>query len=144
MSRFEAYAPQIPEIPKNIDIAARILRELLFEAMEKRMQGSEAVSLSGGLDSSIIAAIAKQFNPNINLFTVSVESKPGPDLENAKLMRSFLDLEHIIYTISDTDIENVIADCVWYLESFDEDYDEFLDKFPPSYETQTIRWDPFK
>jgi hypothetical protein len=23
-------------------------------------------------------------------------------------------------------------------------YDEFLDKFPPSYETQTVRWDPFK
>lgn len=73
------------------------------------------------LDGNFSAAIAKQFNPNINLFTVSVESKPGPDLENAKLMSSFLDLEQIIYTISDTDIENVIADCVWYLESFDED-----------------------
>jgi asparagine synthase (glutamine-hydrolysing) len=121
LSRFKAYTPQIPEIPENVDTAARMLRELLIEAVEKRMPGSDAVSLSGGLDSSIIAAIAKQFNPDIKLFTVSVESNPGPDLENAKLMRDYLDLEHIIYTISDADIENVIGDCVWYLESFDED-----------------------
>jgi len=121
LNKFDPYSPELPEMPDNIEDAARILHELLTEAIEKRMEGSHAVSLSGGLDSSIIAVVAKQFNPDIKLFTVSVESAPGPDLANAKLMAEFLDLEHITYSITDDDISGLISDSVWYLESFDED-----------------------
>lgn len=58
----------------SLDEAVRNLRRLLIEAVEKRMDGVEAVSLRGGLDSSIIAAIAKRFNPNLKLFTVIVQA----------------------------------------------------------------------
>jgi asparagine synthase (glutamine-hydrolysing) len=85
------------------------------------MEGVGAVSLSGGLDSSIVATIAKEFNPDIKLFTGAVLRKPGPDLENAKLMAEHLGLEHHIYMISDSDITDLVSDAVWYLESFDED-----------------------
>lgn len=121
MRPFDPYAPPLPDLPDNIEDAAVVLRGLLIEAVEKRMPGTQAVSLSGGLDSSIMAAVAKTFHPDIKLYTVSVESAPGPDLENAKLMSDFLGLDHIIYQITDEDITNVISDCVWYLESFDED-----------------------
>jgi len=121
LRQFEPYSPEIPPLADNIEDAARDLKELLVEAIGKRMEGSNAVSLSGGLDSSIVAAVAKQFNPDIKLFTVDVESAPGPDLPMAKLMAEFLGLEHIVYTITDNDINNLISDCIWYLESFDED-----------------------
>ena len=117
---FEPYLPETPEIT-DIPQTAAALRDMLIDAVKIRMEGVEAISLSGGLDSSIIATIAKEFNPNIKLFTGIVEKKPGPDLENAKFMADFLGLEHHIYTITYDDIRNFLSDAVWYLESFDED-----------------------
>jgi len=118
---FGAFTPETPELPATIDEAAKIIREQLIEAVRIRMPGVGGVSLSGGLDSSIIAAIAKEFNPKLQLFTGTVQSAKGPDLENAKLMADFLGLEHKIYEITDGDIVDFIPEAIWYLESFDED-----------------------
>jgi asparagine synthase (glutamine-hydrolysing) len=118
---FDAFQPEIPEVGDSLEEAAKVLRELVIDAVRHRMDGVGAISLSGGLDSSIVAAIAKQFNPNLVLFTGTIARAPGPDLENARRMAEFLDLEHRIYEISDEDIINFIPDAVWFLESFDED-----------------------
>jgi asparagine synthase (glutamine-hydrolysing) len=120
-SQFEAFVPDTPELGEDLQSTAKVLRDLMIEAVKKRMEGVEAVSLSGGLDSSIVATVAKEFNPNLKLFTAAVQRKPGPDLENAKYMAEHLGLEHHIYMISDTDITDFVSDAVWYLESFDED-----------------------
>lgn len=120
MKTFEAFQPELPEIG-DIAQTAKMLRDLLIDAVKIRMDGVGAVSLSGGLDSSIIAAIAKEFNPYIKLVTGAVEKAPGPDLENARLMAEYLGLEHHIYMITEEDIKKYISDAVWHLESFDED-----------------------
>ncbi len=120
MQTFESFDPSTPKAG-SLEEAARTLRRLLIEAVEERMEGVDAVSLSGGLDSSIISAIAKKFNPDLKLFTVTVKSAKGPDLENAKLMADFLGLDLTIYEITDEDIESFISEAIWYLESFDED-----------------------
>jgi asparagine synthase (glutamine-hydrolysing) len=120
MKEFERFVPETPQ-PGHMQEAATTLKDLLIEAVKKRMDGVEAISLSGGLDSSIIAAIAKDFNPRIQLFTVAVQSAPGPDLENAKYLADFLGMKHHIYSISDSDIMDFVSDSIWYLESFDED-----------------------
>lgn len=119
----KAFAPFSPEIPEFGDLneAAGVLRALLIEAVKKRMDGVGGISLSGGLDSSIVAAIAKEFNPRLHLFTGTIDKAPGPDLENAKFMAEFLGMEHHIYRITDSDIENLLSDAIWFLESFDED-----------------------
>ncbi|MGD2124669.1 MAG: asparagine synthase-related protein [Desulfobacteraceae bacterium] len=117
---FQPFSPEVPE-PGDLKEAAEILRELLIEAVRRRMDDVNAISLSGGLDSSIIAAIAKEFNPNLHLFTGTVQEAPGPDLENAKLMAEFLGLEHHIYEITEADIIGFLPEAVWYMESFDED-----------------------
>ncbi|MBN2061616.1 MAG: hypothetical protein JW882_14490, partial [Deltaproteobacteria bacterium] len=117
---FSAFSPDVPE-PTDLREAAKILRDLLIDAVRRRMDDVNAVSLSGGLDSSIIAAIAKEFNPNLHLFTGIVQKAPGPDLENAKLMADFLGMEHHIYEITEDDIIKFLPEAVWYLESFDED-----------------------
>jgi asparagine synthase (glutamine-hydrolysing) len=117
---FEPVDAEVPQLG-NLEEATRRLRKLLIAAVEARMEGMEAISLSGGLDSSIIAVIAKEFNPDLHLFTVTVQNAPGPDLENAKLMADFLGMKHHIYEITDSDITDFISDSIWYLESFDED-----------------------
>jgi len=120
VTSFEPFMPDIPEID-DIRETALTVRDLVIEAVKKRMDGVGGISLSGGLDSSIMAAIAKELNPNLLLFTGSIKKAPGPDLENAKLMADFLGMEHHIYQITDEDITDFISDAVWYLESFDED-----------------------
>jgi len=117
---FEPFVPDVPELG-DMKETARIVRELLIEAVQKRMPGVQGVALSGGLDSSIIAAIAKEYNPDLHLFTGTIDSAPGPDLENAVLMADFLGLEHHIYRITGSDISDFIPQAVWHLESFDED-----------------------
>jgi len=120
LQAFEGFEPEIPEAT-DLDGSVRTLRQLLIDAVKIRMKGVGGISLSGGLDSSIVAAIAKDFNPSLKLFTGTIEKAPGPDLENAVLMAEFLGLEHHIYKITDSDIEEFMTDAVWYLESFDED-----------------------
>ncbi len=119
----KSYEPFVPDVPDIEDLqgTARILRELVIDAVRKRMKGVGGVSLSGGLDSSIVATIAKEFNPNLDLFTGTIDSAPGPDLENAKFMAEFLGIEPHIYRITDEDIMDFIPKAVWHLESFDED-----------------------
>ena len=116
----EPFVPEIPDV-EDLDGTARILRELVIDAVRKRMEGVDGVSLSGGLDSSIVATIAKEFNPHLHLFTGTIDSAPGPDLENAEFMAQHLGLEHHIYRITDKDILDFIPKAIWYLESFDED-----------------------
>jgi asparagine synthase (glutamine-hydrolysing) len=118
---FDAFQPEMPEVGDSLEEAAKNLRELVIEAVRQRMDGVGAISLSGGLDSSIVAAIAKQFNPNLVLFTGTIAKAPGPDLANAQRMAEFLNLEHRIYQINEEDITNFIPDAIWFLESFDED-----------------------
>ncbi|MDY6861845.1 MAG: asparagine synthase-related protein [Thermodesulfobacteriota bacterium] len=120
IKKFDPFVPDLPEVT-NLEETAGMLRELVIEAVRKRIKGAGGISLSGGLDSSIVATIAKEFNSDLLLFTVSIEKNPGPDLENAKLMAEFLGMKHHIYHISDRDISDFIRDAVWYLESFDED-----------------------
>ena len=119
---FEPFIPDVPD-PGTMEEATRTLRKLIIEAVQKRMLGVQGVSLSGGLDSSIMAAIAKEYNPDLHLFSGTIDSSPGPDLENAMLMAEFLGLEHNlhIYRITDSDISSLIPQAVWHLESFDED-----------------------
>ncbi len=120
LKTFDPFVPDVPEIG-DLKETASALRELMIEAVKRRMKGVQAVSLSGGLDSSLIAAIAREFNPDLQAFTGTIDSAPGPDLENAILMADLLGLEHHIYTITDSEISNFIPEAIWYLESFDED-----------------------
>ncbi len=118
---FAPFNPDVPDIGDDLKSTAGILRDLIIEATRKRMSGVRACALSGGLDSSIVAAIAKGFNADLHLVTSTVDSKPGPDLENSILMAEFLGLEHHIYRITDEEIFDCIPEMIWYLESFDED-----------------------
>lgn len=121
LERFEPFVPEVPDHGGDMKTAVQILRELVIDAVKRRMDDVRAVSLSGGLDSSIVAAIVKELDPSITLVTGTVKSADGPDLKNATLMAQFLGMDHQVCEITDEEIEEFIPQAVWYLESFDED-----------------------
>lgn len=119
----QGYLPVHPfvSVPDGIEAARDALRDALFRATERRLRDGAVggMLLSGGLDSSIIAAIANQLKPGLPAFTVGVEG--APDVVNAKVMAEHLGIEHNIRLFGADEIRETIPKAVYTLESFDED-----------------------
>ncbi len=117
------YLPNHPNVtvPSDAEAAAKALREHLIAATERRLADGAVggMLLSGGLDSSIIAAIANEIKPGLPAFTVGVEG--APDLANAKTMAEYLGVEHVVKVFGTEEIRRLVPKAVPALESFDED-----------------------
>lgn len=117
------------ELPrwKSVEEAVAAVRQVMIEGVEHCLSNGngngkvEGVALSGGLDSSIILAVAHKYNKNLKAFTATLAGHPGEDLKYAKMLTEALGVEHYVYEITLDDIKAVIPEAVYYLESFDED-----------------------
>ena len=103
------------------DDPTRIANQLnvLFEnVIKNRIKSDEIGSwLSGGLDSSALAALVR---PNVNrLYTFSCGVKSSPDLEYAKIMAEYLQSDHYELIISLKDMLKALHEVIYHLESFD-------------------------
>ncbi len=93
------------------------LRHLLEKSI-KNSQG-DSILLSGGLDTSIVAAIASQSNPDLRGFTVVLKGFPSPDLHYSKLISYKLSLGQDIVETRLEDIEDSLPEVISILGSFD-------------------------
>ena len=75
------------------------------------------VSLSGGLDSSIVTALAREETEHLHSFAVGVEG--SPDIDAARQMSRYLDTIHHEYIYSTQDMVEALPDVLYHLESFD-------------------------
>jgi len=109
---------EMPEMQNEGD-AAEAIRTSVQEAVRKRLMSDVplGVSLSGGLDSSIVSMLASQDTPGLHSFVVGVEG--GEDLEASRLMAEKLGTQHHEYIYNEQDMLKVLPDVVYYLESFD-------------------------
>jgi asparagine synthase (glutamine-hydrolysing) len=120
---FQRYAPGVENTPDfdTPEQAARILAELMERAVERRMADgmAEGALLSGGLDSSIIACLAKEYRPHLKTFTVGLGD--GEDREHARDVARYLGTKHHEYTYSEREIIEALPEVIYHLESFEED-----------------------
>lgn len=72
---------------------------------EKRAEG---ILLSGGLDTSIIAFLAKEYVPDLKAFTISLKGY-DVDLSYAKIVATKLGLEHKIYLFDEGEFWQAVA-----------------------------------
>ncbi len=119
---FNSLQYSVPEYDSP-DEAARILADLLREAVGTRLKDGNVggVLLSGGLDSSVVACLAKEFQSDLKTFTVGTGINNSEDLKRAREMAQYLDTEHHEYIYGETEIEQALPQAIYYLESFDED-----------------------
>jgi asparagine synthase (glutamine-hydrolysing) len=118
--RQEAYfqlskLPVLEDLPDNI---AKELRRRLEAAVEKRTSlDSAGAWLSGGLDSSVLAALARRHFQLFHTFTAGL---PGaPDVEYAQLVAKFIHSEHHVITVQVEDLLAILPEVIYHLESFD-------------------------
>ncbi|MCT4492584.1 asparagine synthase (glutamine-hydrolyzing) [Bosea minatitlanensis] len=110
----------------DIDAVAGELRLALEEAVAKWMVADVEVGsfLSGGLDSSLVAAIAQKHRTGAGLGplkTFAVGTAGAPDLLAARRVADHLGTEHHEFTFSAQDIADSLAHVVYHLESADLD-----------------------
>jgi len=96
-----------------------LLRELR-EALESAVQRNraEAILLSGGLDTSIIAALASKHSA-LRAYTIALEGAPSPDIEYANLMTKALGLNHDLHIFSVEEFMQNLPEVVKTLRVFD-------------------------
>lgn len=107
------------EMPLDFQLSA--LRATLEESVTKRLMSDVPLGtfLSGGLDSSITAAIARQHIDELHSFSVGIEG--SPDLEAARVVAQHLDTVHHEYIFTPEEVMAILPDVIYHLESFDQD-----------------------
>lgn len=97
------------------------LRETLEASVVKRLMSDVPVGafLSGGLDSSLICALARKHLPELHTFSVGIEG--SRDLEAARIVSRHLDTIHHEYILTERELGEKLPEIIYYLESFDQD-----------------------
>lgn len=93
------------------------VRLLLEEAVASHVppEGPCGVLLSGGLDSSAVAALAARARPDLIAYTVAL---PGaPDTERAEEVAAHLGIRHEVLRLSAEEARAALAPTIWSLES---------------------------
>ncbi len=101
--------------------SARVVRSSLEHAVEKRLQSDVPLGafLSGGLDSSVIAALARRHCSELHTFSAGVAG--SADLEAARHVADHLGTVHHEHVITPADVAEALPRILWHLESFDLD-----------------------
>ena len=95
-----------------------LVRGLLDHAVEKRLMADVEVGtfLSGGLDSSIVTALAQRHKPDLRAFTVGMDGTP--DVEAAKQVAAHLGVRHFVRTFTVEEMVAAVPEAIWHVESY--------------------------
>jgi asparagine synthase (glutamine-hydrolysing) len=95
------------------------VRQTLGEAVKKRLIADVPVgiSLSGGLDSSIVAQLANHGTDHLHSFAVGMQG--SEDLPAARHMSKVLGTQHHERSYTEADMLEVLPKVIYHLESFD-------------------------
>lgn len=95
------------------------IREGLRDAVQRRLMADVplGVYLSGGLDSTIVAALVAEANPDVHSFAVGVHG--SDDLENARRAAEALGTQHHEYVYTLEEMLEALPEIIYHLESFD-------------------------
>jgi len=101
------------------EMGAVFIRETLHNAVRKRLLADVpvGVSLSGGLDSSIVSLLACEGADQLHSFVVGVEG--SEDLAASRKMANILQTQHHELIYNAEDMARALPDVLYYLETFD-------------------------
>lgn len=105
-------------IQKSESEFTKEIRDVLFDSVKMHMRSDVPVGsfLSGGIDSSIIASIAKEFHPAIKTFSVGFEHNGFSEIDVAKETAEKLGVENISYVITPEEYMNEIPKIMWHMD----------------------------
>ena len=113
--------PEPEQYPSSWQESARELRDTLEAAVGKRLMSDVPLGafLSGGLDSSVICAIARRQMDHLHTFSVGF--KGSRDLAAARQVARHLDTIHHEYVLNEDEVLRQLPKIIYHLESYDQD-----------------------
>ncbi|NPC93819.1 asparagine synthase (glutamine-hydrolyzing) [Bacillus sp. WMMC1349] len=94
------------------------VRDAIFDSVKIHMRSDVPVGsfLSGGIDSSFIVSVAKQFHPNLKTFSVGFEHEGFSEVDIAKETAERVGVENFSAIISPEEYMNELPKIVWHLD----------------------------
>ncbi|PBC50280.1 asparagine synthase (glutamine-hydrolyzing) [Rhodococcus sp. ACPA1] len=96
----------------------REIAEALEDSVAKHMRADVTVGsfLSGGIDSTAIAALAMRHNPNLITFTTGFEREGYSEVDVAAESAEAIGARHVVKVVSPSEFAAAIPEIVWYLD----------------------------
>src|SRR3954454_15479 len=113
--------PDGPPVERSVEDHVAAVREGLERAVASHLMSDVPVGafLSGGLDSSVLAAIARRHVDELHTFSVGIAG--SRDLAAARRVADHIGSVHHEHVITDDEVVAALPDIVAALESFDQD-----------------------
>ncbi|RYG74547.1 asparagine synthase (glutamine-hydrolyzing) [Lentibacillus lipolyticus] len=94
------------------------IRDVMYNSVQVHMRSDVPVGsfLSGGIDSTIIVAMAKEFNPDIETFSVGFEREGYSEIDVAKETAEKLGVENIAYRITPEEYVEKLPKIMWHMD----------------------------
>ncbi|WP_270344331.1 asparagine synthase (glutamine-hydrolyzing) [Bacillus mobilis] len=94
------------------------IRDVLYDSVKVHMRSDVPVGafLSGGIDSSIIASIAKEINPNLLTFSVGFEHRGFSEIDVAKETAEKLGVKNYSVLVTPQEFMNEFPKIMWHMD----------------------------
>jgi len=94
------------------------IAEVLDDSVRAHMRADVTVGsfLSGGIDSTAIAALAKRYNPDLMTFTTGFDRAGYSEIDVAAESAAAIGVRHVIREVSEDELTGTLPLIVWYLD----------------------------
>ncbi|QNG18492.1 asparagine synthase (glutamine-hydrolyzing) [Rhodococcus triatomae] len=115
---FRPTFPVRPFAPGTEQQRYREIADALEDSVAKHMRADVTVGsfLSGGIDSTAIAALAMRHNPNLITFTTGFEREGYSEVDVAAESAEAIGARHVVKVVSPAEFAAAIPEIVWYLD----------------------------
>ncbi len=117
------FAPRFPVRPfptggDGADARYREIAEALEDSVAKHMRADVTVGsfLSGGIDSTAIAALAMRHNPDLITFTTGFEREGYSEVDVAVESAEAIGARHVVKVVGPEEFAESIPSIIWYLD----------------------------
>ncbi len=100
------------------DALIKDIRDVLFDSVKVHMRSDVPVGsfLSGGIDSSTIVAIAREFHPAIKTFSVGFEREGFSEVDVARETAEILNVENYSYIVTPDEFIQELPKIIWHMD----------------------------
>lgn len=119
------FAPKFISLPSHAPASAEAeaivhgeIADVLRDSVAKHMRADVTVGafLSGGIDSTAIAALAKEHNPNLITFTTGFEREGYSEVDVAAESAAAIGVRHVVRTVKPDEMMEALPLIIWYLD----------------------------
>lgn len=96
----------------------RRIADVLADSVQAHMRADVTVGsfLSGGIDSTAIAALAKRYNPDLMTFTTGFDRDGFSEIDVAAESAAAIGVRHVVRLVSEDELTATLPLIVWYLD----------------------------